>query len=337
MTTATLDIPTLDQIRAARRALDDVVSTTPVFPWRADPVVNILGTETSLFLKLELFQIGGSFKTRGATIAIRDLSPEQLRRGVVTASGGNHAIAVAVASRAAGTVAHVFMGRQANPFRQRRCRELGAHVTLVEDIHQAFAAARAAADTDGLAYIHPFEGKPIALGTATVGLELMEQVDALDAVIVPVGGGGLLAGIAAAVKQLNPNCAVYGVEPLGADTMYRSFEAGSPQQIAKVETIADSLGSPTALPYSCGLCRKFADEIVLVTDDQLRWGMKLLFEEMKLVAEPAAAAATVAALGPLRDRLRGKRVGVIVCGSNIDLDTFIRHLSAAPSGEAPPQ
>ncbi|HEY0300379.1 MAG TPA: pyridoxal-phosphate dependent enzyme [Rhizomicrobium sp.] len=326
-----LDFPTLDEIRAARRVLDDVVATTPVFSWRAAAVANLVGTETSLFLKLELFQVGGSFKTRGATLAIRGLSPEQLRRGVVTASGGNHAIAVAVASRAAGTTARVFMGRQANPFRQQRCRDLGADVTLVDDVHQAFAAARAASENDGLAYIHPFEGKPIAAGTATVGLELMEQVADLDAVVVPVGGGGLLAGIAAAVKQLRPQCAVYGVEPVGADTMYRSFQAGTPQEIAKIDTIADSLGSPTALPYSFGLCRKFADEIVLVTDDQLRWGMKLLFEEMKLVAEPAAAAATVAILGPLRERLRGKRVGVIVCGSNIDLDTFVRHIKAAPA------
>ncbi|MBS0473429.1 MAG: pyridoxal-phosphate dependent enzyme [Proteobacteria bacterium] len=326
-----LDIPTLDEIRAARRALDDVVATTPVYRWRTDAVADRVGPETEFVLKLELFQVGGSFKSRGATLAVRGLSPEQLRRGVVTASGGNHAIAVAVAARAAGTRARVYMGRSANPFRQQRCRALGADVRLVDDIHQAFAAAREASETEGLAYIHPFEGKPIAIGTATVGLELMEQVDSLDAVVVPVGGGGLLAGIATAVKALNPGCAVYGVEPFGADTMYRSFQSGKPEEIAKIDTIADSLGSPTALPYSFGLCRAATDAIVRVSDDQLRWGMKLLFEEMKLVAEPAAAAATVAALGPLRETLRGKRVGVIVCGSNIDLASFVRHLETAPA------
>ncbi len=331
-----VDVPTLEEIRQARAALDDVITTTPVHDWRTDVAVELLGPDARLFLKLELFQVGGSFKARGATIAVRQLSDEQRERGVVTASGGNHAIAVAVAARAAATSARVYMGRQVNPFRLRRCRELGADAVIVDDIHKAFAAARAAADGEGLAYIHPFEGKPIALGTATVGLELMEQVARLDAVVVPVGGGGLCAGIATAVKHLNPGCAVYGVEPFGADTMYRSFAAGSPQTIDKVETIADSLGSPAALPYSFELCRRGVNEIVRVTDDQLRWGMKLLFEQMKLAAEPAAAAATVAVLGPLRERLHGKRVGIIVCGSNIDTDTFMRHLAAAPEGRYPP-
>ncbi|MEJ0043984.1 MAG: pyridoxal-phosphate dependent enzyme [Rhizomicrobium sp.] len=180
-------------------------------------------------------------------MAIRGLSPEQLRRGVVTASGGNHAIAVAVASRAAGTTARVFMGRQANPFRQQRCRDLGADITwstmsTKPSLPRALRPRMTASPISILS-----KGRPIATGTATVGLELMEQVADLDAVIVPVGGGGLLAGIAAAVKQLRPQCAVYGVEPVGADTMYRSFQAGTPQEIAKIDTIADSLGSPTAL------------------------------------------------------------------------------------------
>ncbi len=331
-----IEEPSLEDICAARRAIDDVIVTTPAFAWRSERVEQMMGRGTRLFPKLELLQVGGSFKTRGATLSIRALSDEQRRHGVVTASGGNHAIAVALAARAAGTTAHVYMGKQANPFRQRRCRELGANVHLVDDVHAAFAAARKASERQSLAYIHPFEGRPIALGTATVGLEFMDQVPGLDAVIVPIGGGGLCAGISLAVKHMRPQCAVFGVEPVGADTMSRSFEAGSPQSIAKVDTIADSLGSPTAMPYSFELCRRHTDEIVRVTDDQLRWGMRLLFEEMKLAAEPAAAAATVAVLGPLKEKLRGKRVGIIVCGSNIDTETFMRHTSGASGEAAPP-
>jgi threonine dehydratase len=331
-----IDEPSLEDIREARRAIDDVIVTTPAFVWRSERVEQIIGRGTQLFPKLELLQVGGSFKTRGATLSIRALSDERRRHGVVTASGGNHAIAVALAARAVGTTAHVYMGKQANPFRQRRCRALGANVHLVDDVHAAFAAAKDASERQSLAYIHPFEGRPIALGTATVGLEFMEQVRDLDAVVVPIGGGGLCAGISLAVKHMRPQCAVFGVEPVGADTMYRSFEAGSPQSIARVDTIADSLGSPTAMPYSFELCRRHTDEIVRVTDDQLRWGMKLLFEEMKLATEPAAAAATVAILGPLKETLRGKRVGIIVCGTNIDTETFERYLKAAPDSAEPP-
>jgi threonine dehydratase len=166
--------------------------------------------------------------------------------------------------------------------------------------------------------IHPFESPDTVLGTATVGLELMQQVPGLEAVLVPVGGGGLCAGIAAAVKQLNPSCAVYGVEPFGADAMYRSFASGTPETLERVDTVADSLGAPYALPYTFGVCRRFVDDIVRVSDDDLCSSMFHLFRDAKLVAEPAAAAATAALLGPLRERLAGKRIGLIVCGSNID-------------------
>jgi threonine dehydratase len=155
----------------------------------------------------------------------------------------------------------------------------------------------------------------------------MEQAPELDAVIVPIGGGGLCAGVAAAVKQLSPKTQVFGVEPVGADSMHRSFKAGSPQSIEAVRTIADSLGAPYALPYSFEMCRRFVDELVLVDDDQLRDSMRLLFTQAKLACEPAGAAATAALVNPLRSRLFGKRVGLIVCGSNIDPETFAKHLA----------
>ncbi len=172
--------------------------------------------------------------------------------------------------------------------------------------------------------VHPFEGPLTALGTATLGLEFATQAAEMDAVIIPIGGGGLAAGMAAAIKQLRPQCRVYGVEPEGADSMRRSFVAGSVQAIEQVRTIADSLGAPMALPYSFDLCRRYVDEIVLVSDAQMRAAMRLLFLGMKLAVEPAGAAATAALCGPLLDTLRGQRVGLIVCGSNIDAATFTR-------------
>jgi threonine dehydratase len=176
--------------------------------------------------------------------------------------------------------------------------------------------------TEGRTFVHPFEGYHTALGTATLGLEFLTQAPDLDAVVIPIGGGGLCGGMAAAIKQLKPTCAVYAVEPVGADTMARSFAAGSPQAIDRVRTIADSLGAPYALPYSFALCRAYVDDLVLVDDDALRRAMGLLYADMKLAVEPAGAAATAALLGPLASRLAGKQVGVIVCGANLDLATF---------------
>jgi threonine dehydratase len=161
-------------------------------------------------------------------------------------------------------------------------------------------------------------------------MEFIDQITAegtsLDAVIVAAGGGGLTGGVACAVKQMSPNTAVYVVEPEGADTMYRSFKVGSPQAIDAVRTIADSLGAPRCEPYSLALNRQFVDEVVLVSDDQIRDGMRLLFRSAKLAVEPAGAAALAALMYPLRTRLDGKRVGIVVCGANIDVESFTKHL-----------
>ena len=222
------------------------------------------------------------------------------------------------------TTAKVVMPKTANPFRVARCRSYGAEVVLVDDVRQAFARVQQIQQEEGRFFVHPFEGPLTALGTATVGLEFCAQVPNLDAVIIPIGGGGLCAGMAAAIKQLQPACKVFGVEPVGADSMTRSFAAGTPQAIEAVRTIADSLGAPYALPYSFELCRHFVDDLVLIDDEAMRRAMGLLFSSMKLAVEPAGAAATAALCGPLRDRLRGQRVGVIVCGANIDLESFAR-------------
>jgi threonine dehydratase len=281
-----------------------------------------LGGGTQVTLKLELFQRTGTFKARGALVNVTSLTGDELARGITAVSAGNHAIAAAFAARMAGASAKVVMMKGANPFRVAQCEAYGAELVFADDVHQAFDMVNRIEAEEGRVFVHPFEGERTALGTATLGLELMRQAPDLEAVIVPIGGGGLCAGVASAVKLVRPDCAVYGVEPEGADSMTRSFQAGSPQTIDKVRTIADSLGAPYALPYSFELCRANVDDIVLVSDDELRRAMGLLFLEMKLAVEPAGAAATAALIGPLRDRLRGKSVGIIVCGANTDPATF---------------
>jgi threonine dehydratase len=323
--------PSLGDVRAARERLAGRVVVTPVRRWEDDGLAAALGADAAVWLKEELFQRTGSFKPRGALTVMMDLLPEALARGVVAVSAGNHAMATAYAARALGTTAKVVMPRTASPFRIEKSRLLGAEVHLVDDVHQAFDRARQIMEAEQRTFVHPFEGPLTALGTATLGLELMEQVEGLDAVIVPIGGGGLCAGVAAAVKQMRPRCLVFGVEPQGADSMHRSFAAGSPQPIEAVRTIADSLGAPHAAPYSFGLCRRYVDELVLVSDDQLRAAMALLFSSAKLAVEPAGAASTAALLGPLCERLRGRAVGLIVCGANIDVPAYARHLGAAPT------
>jgi threonine dehydratase len=323
--------PDLAAIRRARERLGDRVITTPVREWDDAMLKDRVPRGTRVFLKQELFQRTGSFKPRGALTVMMDLSGEALARGVTAVSAGNHAIAVAYAAGALGTTAKVVMPRSASPFRVAKCRALGAEIELVDDVHAAFARVKEIESAERRTFVHPFEGPLTALGTATLGLELAEQLEGVEAVVVPIGGGGLCAGVAAAVKQARPGCRVFGVEPTGADTMRRSLDAGTPQAIDKVRTIADSLGAPHAAPYSLDLVRRYVDDVVLVDDDEMRAAMLLTFASAKLAVEPAGAAAAAALLGPLAERLAGHRVALVVCGANIDAATFSRHLADAPS------
>ncbi len=330
MTDTTFAPPTLDAIRANRLRLGDRVVTTSVRRVDDDALMLAVGASTQVWLKEELFQRTGSFKPRGALTVMLDLDATQLARGVAGVSAGNHAISLGYCARQLGTTAKVVMPKTANPYRVRVCRELGAEVELVENVHVAFARVREIEAAEGRVFVHPFEGPKTALGTATVGMEFIDQVRAagaeLDAVLVAAGGGGLTGGVACAVKLMSPATKVFVVEPEGADTMARSFAAGAPQAIESVRTIADSLGSPRCEPYSYALNRLYADEVVLVTDEQIRDGMRLLFRSAKLVTEPAGAASLAALMYPLRERLAGQRVGIVVCGGNTDSETFARHI-----------
>ncbi len=322
-----MESPTIAEIQAARGQLAPFIVETPVWQWQNRAIHDVIGEETQVFLKLELFQHTGTFKPRGALAVMMGLEPAALKRGVTAVSAGNHAIAVGYAAQILGTSAKVVMPKTANPARVALCRAYGTEVVLVDDVHEAFARTEQIEREEGRTFVHPFEGPLTALGTATLGLELCRQVADLDAVIVPIGGGGLCAGVATAVKQLQPHCRIYGVEPEGADTMHRSFASGQPEAITAVRTIADSLGAPHAAPYSFALCQKYVDELILINDDQIRAAMLRLYQGTSLAVEPAGAAATAALLGPLREKLRGQRVGIIVCGSNIDAASFATHVA----------
>ena len=332
MSAAEIDVPTVDAIRANRARLGDFVVTTPIRRLVDDAVAAAVGSKTQLWLKEELFQRTGSFKPRGALSVMLDLDADALARGVTGVSAGNHAISLGYSARILGSTAKVVMPKTANAFRVQLCRELGVEVELVDNVTQAFVRVREIERAEGRTFVHPYEGPKTALGTATIGMEFIDQVSAagasLDAVIVAAGGGGLTGGVACAVKQMSPDTAVYVVEPEGADTMHRSFEAGSPQSIDAVRTIADSLGAPRCEPYSYALNRRFVDEVVLVNDDQIMEAMRLLFRSAKLVVEPAGAAALAGLMHPLHDRLNGKSVGVVICGANIDAESFARQIQA---------
>jgi threonine dehydratase len=326
-----VDAPTIDAIRANRARLGDLVLKTPIRFIEDDALAAAVGASTRVWLKEELFQKTGSFKPRGALSVMLDLDAAALARGVTGVSAGNHAISLGYSSRQLGTTAKVVMPKNANPFRVQVCREFGAAIELVENVHEAFARVREIETNEGRTFVHPYEGPKTALGTASVGVEFLDQIReagaSLDAVIVAAGGGGLTGGVACAVKQMSPKTSVYVVEPEGADSLSRSFKAGSPQAIEAVRTIADSLGAPRCEPYSFALNFRFVDEVVLVSDDQIRAAMRLIFRVAKLAVEPAGAAALAALMGPLRERLEGKSVGLVVCGANIDPETFCKHIT----------
>ncbi|HNP37414.1 MAG TPA: threonine/serine dehydratase [Woeseiaceae bacterium] len=281
-----------------------------------------LGGSMRIYGKLEFLQRTGTFKARGALATVRSLSEEQRKAGVTAVSAGNHAIATAYAARISGTTAKVVMTASANPYRVAASRGYGAEVVIVNDVHEAFRVADKIQTDEGRYFVHPFEGRQVALGTGTIGLELAEQIEAPDAILIAVGGGGLIGGLGNAIKQLWPRTEVIGVEPEGADSMSRSLAAGKPEAIDAVRTIADSLGAPYACPWSFKLCQDNIDRMVLVSDEQLRGAMGLLFQHMKIAVEPACAATTAALLGPLAESLAGRRVLLVFCGSNIDWATF---------------
>ena len=318
-------VPTLEAIRELSAALEPYVFKTPVLD--KDALADLAGTR--LNFKFELLQASGTFKARGAFSNMLTLADKQRQAGVTCVSAGNHAVAVAYAAMKLGIGAKVVMIKTASPFRVALCHQYGAEVVMADNGAAAFERVRQIEQEEGRFFVHPFNGYRTVLGTATLGYEWATQAPALDAVILPIGGGGLAAGVASAFKLVQPDCKVYGVEPEGADGMAQSFRAGHPIKMGPMQGIADSLMAPHTEAYSYELCSRSIDRLVTVSDDQIRRAMLHLFEELKLSPEPACAAASAGLLGPLREELEGQRVGVLLCGTNTDLPTLTKHLDAA--------
>lgn len=321
--------PTLAAIAEAREILGDGILVTPAWQCHSPLLIDTLGEKTQLWLKLELWQYAGSFKARAALLAMKTLTPEQRQRGVVAISAGNHAIAVAYAAHRLKIHAKVLMPKTASPIRIAKCQYFGAEVQLTENMQELFERVESIQQSEGRTLIHPFNGEKVALGTGTLGVEFYQQTGELDAIIVGIGGGGLIGGLANAYKQLLPDIKIYGVEPEGAAVMSLSLKAGNPMPWPNLNSIADSLSAPKTEPYPFGLCQQFVDQVIIVSDQEMVMAMRFLFNEMKLAVEPAAAIGIAALFGPLRERLAGQRVGVIISGTNIDEHKYC-HLINTP-------
>lgn len=312
----------------ASNALEGRIVATPTVRLNSSRLTPALPEGAAVHMKMELFQQAGSFKSRGVLLAIDAMSDTEKAAGVTAVSAGNHALATAWGAHAAGLSAKVVMMKSADPIRIEGCNALGAELVLVDDVSQAFERVDKLVADEGRTMLHPFESPFMTLGAATCGLELAQSIGHLDCAVIPVGGGGLISGMAPAIRAIHPDCTIIGVEPFGADSMFRSFETGEAVRLDTVDTIADSLGAPMALPNSFSIAKEYVSEIVRIRDDAMRKAMRLLMHGMKIMAEPACAATTAAICGPLRERLAGKSVAIIACGSNISVEKFTRLTSA---------
>lgn len=316
----------LPDIRAARARVAGRVHVTPAMS--ATRVGQPVGVR--LVLKCENLQKTGSFKARGALNKLASLDAPARARGVVTVSAGNHAQALAWAARSEGVRATVVMQAAASPTKVAASRGYGAEVVLHgANGMEAFDHAHVLERERGLTFVHPFDDEVICAGAGTTGLELLDQVEDLDVVVVPIGGGGLISGIAVAIKEFNPKIRVYGVEPAGASSMRQSLDAGHAVHVQSLNTIADGLAAPMAGEVNYEIVRRYVDDVVLIGDDMIAGAVRELLSSAKLLAEPAGAAATAAIVNraiPLRD---GERVAAIVSGGNVDLDRLASMLASA--------
>ncbi|WP_410534834.1 pyridoxal-phosphate dependent enzyme [Streptomyces sp. KL2] len=309
---------TLEDVRDAAAQIEGVAHRTPVL--RSRTLDSLVGAE--VFLKCENLQRVGAFKFRGAYNAASRLSPEQLARGIAAYSSGNHAQAVALAARELGTTAVILMPEDTPRSKLEATAGYGAEiVTYDRYTGDRVALGGALAAERGLTLIPPYEHPHIIAGQGTAALELIEEAGELDALVAPVGGGGLIAGSATAAKGLLPGVRVIGVEPEAGDDTRRSLEAGRRVSIPVPRTIADGLAAETPGELTFSVNRRLVDEIVLVGDDRIREAMRLAFERLKTVVEPSGAAALAAVLAGLPDPLPS-RIGVILSGGNIGAQRF---------------
>ncbi len=285
-------------------------------------------TGARVHLKAELFQRTGSFKPRGVVAKIESLTAEERRRGVVTWSAGNAAQAVAWAAAAAGVDCRVFMWRTASPLKVAATRGYGAEVDLeAENAAESHERLLAHVERTGAVFVHPFDDPVLHAGHGSVGLEVLEDVPEAAVVVVPIAGGGLITGVATAVKGLRPGTRVIGVEPDGAATMTAALAAGAVMPIAP-ETIADGLAAPFVGEGTLAVCRELVDEVVLVSDAEIEEAFRLLYTRAKLACEPAGAATTAALLSGKVVLEPDDQVVAVVSGGNVAPETASAILAA---------
>ena len=273
---------TLDRVYHASYVLKEVVRRTDLI---YAPQIN---PDAQIYLKTENLQVTGSFKVRGAYYKISQLSAEEKAKGVIACSAGNHAQGVALAATKNGIRSLICLPDGAPISKVEAAKRYGADICLVKGVYDdAYNRAVELQKESGAVFIHPFDDPDVIAGQGTIGLELLEQLPDMDAVIVPVGGGGLISGVAFAIKSLNPNCKVYGVQAAGAPSMYNSIQHHKKEMLDRVSTIADGIAvkNPGELTYE--ICEKYVDEIVTVTDDEISTAILALIEQQKLIAEGA--------------------------------------------------
>lgn len=313
----------LTDIASARDRISDHVRRTPVIGWSPPEV------SAEVTLKLEYLQVGGSFKARGACNKLLSESRDRLAKGVVTASGGNHGIGVAYAASRAGAEATVFLPESAPKSTEQRLGIMGARVVRGGRAwDDAWADALAFADRTGALAVHPFEDPLVLAGQGTVGAELFEQVPKLDMIIVAIGGGGLIAGVATAYAALSPRTKIIGVEPVGAPSMLESLRAGRVVELPDVQTIAGTLAPRAVGPNTLSIATALISKVVLVSDEQMKSAMQRLWDDLRILVEPAGAAAVAALLSGQVTLPAGKKIGVLVCGSNVDSTLAARVVGA---------
>ena len=314
MTTATLDVRYDDVVEAMVRIAGGVVRT----PCQESVALSELCGAT-IFSKAEYLQRTGSFKERGARNALLQLDATARARGVVAASAGNHALALAFHGRDLGVPVTVVMPKGAPLVKQVRCAHYGARVLLHGDtIADAKVKADELAKSDGLAYVHGFNDAAIIAGAGTVGLEILDQVPRVDAIVTPVGGGGLIAGVALAVKEAHPHVQVIGVEPDRCPSLRRALDAGKPVHAFEGPTLADGLAVPQVGDRAFAIARERVDRVVTVSEADISLAILRLVELEKGVVEGAGATPLAAFLAGKLPFLKGKRVALLLCGGNID-------------------
>lgn len=309
---------TLDKIYQASFALKTVIRRTDLI---SAPNIN---PESHIYLKPENLQITGSFKVRGACFKIAQLTEEEKARGVVACSAGNHAQGVALAATTHGIKSLICLPDNAPISKIEATKWYGADVCLVEGVYDdAYQKAIKLRDEKGYTFVHPFDDEDVIAGQGTIGLELLEQLPDLDAVIIPIGGGGLISGVAFAIKHLNPNVKVYGVQASGAPSMLNSIENNRIERMGFVRTIADGIAVKEPGEHTFDYCRQYVDEIVTVSDDEISTAILALIEQQKLIAEGAGAVAVAAAMFN-KVPIKGKKVICLVSGGNIDVTILSR-------------